>query len=69
MASVREYLEKMESEQLERFLDQEVNGWERFPLSVIYVICAILAERRPGDSPKELFLRFCEAYADKKEDL
>ena len=69
MASEREYLENMTTGQLEHFLEQEVNGREAYTLRTIYLICTVLAERIPGNTPREVFLRFCKAYADKKEDL
>lgn len=67
MASEREYLEKMETEQLEYFLEREVCGRETYNLRTLCLICAILAERTPENTPREVFLRFCEAYADKKD--
>ena len=69
MASEREYLGKLTTGQLEHFLEQEVNGREAYTLRTLYTICTVLAERIPGNTSRELFLRFCEAYAEKKEDL
>lgn len=47
MASLREYLEKMEAGQLGNFLSRELCGWDYSPLSTIYLICVILSEREP----------------------
>jgi len=67
MASVREYLEKMETGLLESFLAREVNGWDYHPLSSIYLICAILSEREPHrGTAKDVFLEFAGRYADHK---
>jgi hypothetical protein len=57
----------MTTGQLEYFLEQEIRGRERYTLRTIFVICDILAERTPGNTAKEVFLRFCKAYADKKD--
>ena len=67
MASVREYLEKMDTERLQYILSREVYGWDNNALSTIYLICAVLSEREPyrGD-PKDIFLDFAARYADNK---
>lgn len=67
MASTREYLEKMETGQLEFFLFREIYGWDYNPLSTIYLICAILSEREPcRGAAKDIFLEFAAWYADNK---
>ena len=67
MASIQEYLEKMESGQLEHILAREMYGWDHYPLSTIYLICAILSEREPRRGrAKDLFLEFADRYADNK---
>lgn len=67
MASLREYLEKMSTGQLDYFLSREVYGWGYNPLSNIYLICTILSEREPQrGSAKDVFLEFAAAYADHK---
>lgn len=67
MASVRGYLEKMETGQLEYFLSREVFGWGYHPLSSIYLICQILSERDPARGmAKDIFLEFAARYADNK---
>ena len=68
MASLREYLEKMSTGQLEYFLSREIYGWDYHSLSTIYLICTILSEREPHrGSARDVFLRFCTAYGDAKE--
>lgn len=47
MATAREYLEKSETGQLESLLTREAYGADKFNLSMIYLICAILSEREP----------------------
>ena len=70
MASVRVYLEKMTTGQLEYFLERELSGWGEYNMDTLYLICTILSERdSEHDAPRDYFLRFCEAFADKKEDL
>lgn len=70
MASVREYLEKMTSGQMESILERETTIWGEYNMNTIYLICTVLSERDPiRGTPKEYFLRFCESFADKKEDL
>lgn len=68
MASLREYLEKMETGQLENFLSREICGWDYSPLSTIYLICVILSEREPHrGTAKDVFLEFSGRYADNKD--
>ena len=68
MASMREYLEKMETGQLEYFLSREVFGWGYNPLSSIYLICRILSEREPHrGTARDIFLEFAANYADQQE--
>ena len=67
MASEREYLEKMETGQLEHLLFREIYGWDYNPLPTIYLICAILSERDPArGTAKDIFLDFAARYADKR---
>lgn len=63
MASVREYLEKMPTNQLEALLSQEAFGRDSLPLSVIYLICDILARREPVRNATERFVEFAGRYA------
>lgn len=70
MASMREYLEKMTTGQISFLLEQELRGRGQYGMDTLYLICTVLSERNPGHgSPRDVFLRFCEAFADKKEDL
>lgn len=67
MASMKEYLEKMETGQLEYFLSREIYGWDYNVLSTIYLICAILSEREPHrGTAKDIFLDFAARYADRR---
>ena len=67
MASLRDYLEKMETGQLDAFLAQELYGRDHMPLSSIYLICEILARREPNrGSAREIFLEFAGQYADRR---
>lgn len=67
MASVREYLENLETGQLENFLSREVFGWGYNPLSSMYLMCQILSERDPArGTAKDIFLEFAVHYADNK---
>lgn len=69
MASEREYLEKLTTGQLTHLLEQDLPGRGQYGMGTVYLICTVLSERNPGHgSPKEVFLRFCEAYADTNED-
>ena len=68
MASVREYLEKMKTEELEGILVMESYGKNRCPLSSIYLICRILARREPQrGTARDIFLEFAGRYADAME--
>ena len=67
-ASIREYLAKLDSGQLENILAREIYGWDSYPLSSIYLICAILSEREPQrGTARDVFLDFTHRYADNKE--
>lgn len=65
MASMREYLEKMETGQLEHFLFREIHGWDHQPISGVYLICRTLSEREPHrGSARDIFLDFARQTAD-----
>ena len=67
MASIREYLEKMPTEQLKALLFQESFGGAQMPLASIYLTCEILACREPHrGTAKDIFLDFASRYADKR---
>ena len=67
MASIREYLEKLDSEQLENILAREMYGWDHYPLSSVYLICTILSEREPQrGTARDIFLEFAREYAEKQ---
>ena len=67
MASIRKYLENIDTERLDYFLSREVYGWDYNALSTIYLICAILSEREPQrGNAKDVFLDFAVRYADNK---
>lgn len=68
MASEREYLEKMSTEQLEALLVQESYGRALIPLSTIYLLCRILSRRTPiRGTAKDIFLEFARQYADNQK--
>ena len=67
MASLREYLEKMDTGSLDAILFQEAFGKEQVPLSTIYLICRILARREPNrGNSRDIFLEFAGQYADRR---
>ena len=68
MATAWEYLERTPTNQLDAILAQEAFGRETMPLSAIYVVCAILAGRKPArGSAKEIFLEFACRYAESRQ--
>ena len=68
MATAREYLEKLETGQLESLLTREAYGADKFNLSMIYLICAILSEREPRrGSAGDVFLEFAGRYVSIRE--
>lgn len=70
MASEREYLEKMPTEQLDALLSQEVFGASQMSLRSIYLVCEILARREPvRGSTRDLFLELTGRFADIRESL
>ena len=67
MASEREYLEKMSTNQLDALLFQELIGREQMRLASILITCEILARREPHrGTEKDIFLEFAAEYAEKK---
>ena len=65
MASLREYLEKMDTASLNGVLFQETFGKEQASLSTIFMICQILARREPNrGNARDIFLEFAGRYAD-----
>ena len=67
MASLREYLSKLETKQLEYLLSRESYGADEYPLSTVYLICAVLSVREPHrGSAKDIFLEFAGSYADNR---
>ena len=68
MASIREYLEKMDVKQLENILAREMFGWDHYPLSTLYLICQVLSEQEPArGAARDIFIEFAVRYADCRE--
>ena len=68
MASLQQYLEKLDSGQLESILAREIYGWDHYPLSSVYLICTILSKREPHrGTARDVFLDFAHRYADNKD--
>lgn len=63
MASVREYLERMRSEQLIFLLTCDFDGDSCLPVDLILLICQILQERDPSKlEVRDAFRRFVNYY-------
>jgi len=68
MASMREYLENMEAEQLVFILEIESRGNPRYDLPTIWLMCDVLAGKQTERGPtRQIFLDFCARFADSRE--
>lgn len=47
MASIREYLEKKETEELQGILRNDFAGRDEIPVDIVLLICTIIRERNP----------------------
>ena len=70
MSSLREYFEKMETEELQGILRSDYLGVVELPLDTILMICQILADRNPNKPDvKAAWRRFLKYYLEQENDL
>ena len=68
--SIREYCEKMSTEQLQAILRQYCDGIQNISVDAVLEICQILAEREEREiDVKAEFLRFCQNFLPESNDL
>ncbi len=65
MASVREYLQKLATTQLQALLREECEGRGNLPIESILNICEVLTEREPGyPAVKDVILQLGRVYLE-----
>ena len=69
MASIREYLEKKETEELRGILRADCRGRFEIPLDAVLLICDITRERNPRKpDPWQAYSEFLEQYLTDTEN-
>lgn len=69
MASLREYLEKKETEELRGILLADCRGRFEIPLDTVLLICDIIRERNPKKrDPWQAYSEFLEHYLTDTEN-
>ena len=69
MASIREYLENKEAEELQGILRADCRGRFEIPLDTVLLICDIIRERNPWKpDPWQAYGEFLENYLTDTEN-
>ena len=69
MASIREYLEKKETEELQGILRNDFAGRYEIPVDIVLLICTIIRERNPEKKdPWSAYQNFLEHYLTDTEN-